>query len=142
MLGDSYLMAAGLRVTALALRREQSHVSGHDGAGDRLALRARVENPAARPLEFDNLLGVVDGTGYAYARGYTDAARYPGVLPGLATVAPGAALEGDVYVDVDAATPGPFSPAYLMAMTRGCGGCPGGANVELVPLARWEPVRL
>ncbi len=141
-LGAAYTTPEGLRVTVAELRREETQGPPCAGEPARLALRARIENPTLRPVEFDNLLGVLDGAGHAHPRGYTDPARYPSALPGVATLNPGAAIEGDVYVQVDAATPQPFCPALLVALAQGCAGCPGGPGVSFVPLARWQPVRL
>jgi hypothetical protein len=136
-LGDAYTSRDGLLITVLDMRTARTPDRPVFAS---LVVRARIENPTAAPVEFDNMLGVLDRSGDAYPRRYTDPARYPAALPGVATLAPKAVLEGDVYIDATAGTAGSFQPVYLMAVQRGCGGCPTGPVFDLVPLVRWQAV--
>ena len=135
-LGEPYVAPSGLRLTVTALHDDGRELSG---GGTGLTLLARVENPSADPLEFDNIFGIMDGSGVAHPRGYADPAVVPTPLPPSATIAAGEAVEGAVYVHVAQGAPQPFRSAYLAAAVRGCSSCPGGATVDLVPLAVWQP---
>jgi hypothetical protein len=133
--GEPYTTLTGLRVSALALHRGGASAT----QGTSFVLQVRVENPTTEPLVFDNSFGVVDGHGAAHPRGYTDQPVVQPLLPASTTVEPGGAIEGAVYVHVGNGTP-PFHSAYLAAVEHGCSGCPGGAGVDLIPLALWQNV--
>lgn len=135
--GQAHTTAHGLRLSVLSARVEPAATA--ESSSTRLLLRARAENASAHNIEFDNSFGAIDGSGKPYTRTWVDPAKVPSVMPGLATLAPGESLEGDVFLTVSKEVQPPLYPAYLILLT-GCGACPG--STDLVPMAMWEPVSI
>lgn len=135
-LGQAYMPMPGLRLTILETRAENSSNGAQTGGGVRLVLRVRAENLSDKPLEFDNSFGIIDGQGRAHTRTWVDPAKAPAVMPGIATIAPGESLEGDVFIVISGSSTPPFYPAYLVLL-GGCANCP--QSTDLVPTAIWQP---
>jgi hypothetical protein len=129
--GQAFLTPEGLELTVTG-------VEAHDSSRRHVVIDVQVTNVSEHSTTFENDFGV-DAAGTAHRYTWVNSANYPGVLPGVATLAPGALLAGKVHVLLP--EPGPedlamIRPTYLGIINSGCGGC--NHAVTFLPRALWR----
>ena len=134
--GQSFRVPEGLALTVTAI--------GVDNSDSRhVVIDVRVTNVSDHTADFENNFGVLDAAGTAHRYTWVNSQRYPDVLPGIATLEPGAELAGKVHVLLPELSPEALAmlrPAYLRIINSGCGGC--NHEVVFLPQALWQPSEL
>jgi hypothetical protein len=134
--GQPFATPKGLELTVTA-------VGLHESDPRHVVLDVRVTNVSDQKTTFENDFGVLDAAGAAHRYTWVNAATYPGVLPGIATLEPGTSLTGKVHVRLPELAPEALAvlrPAFLDVVNAGCGGC--NHEVLFLPRAVWQPSAL
>lgn len=95
--GVSFEAGNGLEMTVLGMRTIEDEEPS-DEPPRHVVVRARIANAGEETAEFENNFGVLDPAGNAHRYRWVNPAKYAEVLPGIATLEPGAVIEGDAHV--------------------------------------------
>jgi hypothetical protein len=131
-LGESVRLPDGLEFTVTGIGTQDSDPR-------HVVIEVRVANTSDHGVEFENDFGVVDAAGTAHRYSWVNAATYPDVLPGIATLEPGAFISGKAHVllpELPSDALATLRPAFLDVINSGCGGC--NHEVVFLPRVLWQ----